>query len=235
MLSGLLERKSLKCEEYKQKGLSVMNMKKLHVEVLKMMERVRARHPHAFYGMRQRKAPRGEDRINQGFIFLGNEKYIFVPLCPVSAFPNPTATVGYVFGVEDGELVDSWLELDIPVIGGKNKSACKEDNDIYKKLDKSLPAVYKRVIINTSYYERRKIYVKYGLSKDVIKEAEEFLDKWIDCIVTVLSERMTGEDRPLIYTSQKMCKSINDFLMRYEAKDEVRRLLQTISSSLKGI
>lgn len=220
--------------EYKERR-NHMSMKNLHLEVLKMMERVRVKHPHVFYGTRQRKAPRGEDRINQGFVFLGDEEYIFVPLSPISASPNPTATVGYVFSVEDGKLADSWLELNIPVIDRENKLAYTEDADIYKKLENSLPAVYKKVIINASHYERHKIYVKHGLSKDVIKEAEEVLDKWIDCIIRVLSERTVGEEKPLIYTKERMCKAIEHFLAQYKHGGELSSLLHTIVSSLEGI
>ena len=91
-----------------------MKMSDLHLEVLEMMERIRAKIG-LCYGVRVQKSQRALD----GYVFLGNESYIWVPICPLPIPENKTRAVGIVFRVEGGEPTESWIEFAIPKIQSK--------------------------------------------------------------------------------------------------------------------
>jgi len=215
-----------------------MKMEELHLAVLEMMERVRDRHSAVYYGTRRRNAPTGADRINQGCVFLGNERYVFVPLCPVSGFPNPTTTVGVVLGVEEGSFVDSWIEIVVPVIGGKNKSACAEDNAVYERLATKLKSNVKSDKAEpTKHYIRKKFFiVKDGeRCADVISATEKFLDAHIEQVIATLRERNVGEKRPLVYDQVEMVRSIDRFLAHFSRNGVIRANLENVRALVKGL
>lgn len=207
-------------------------MKKLHFEILKMLERVRSKHQTMFYSVRKRNPPKGENRVGEGYVFLGAPFYVFVSLCPFSATPNPTSTVGLVFGVDENILTSSWLEVNIPVIGGRNKKANQEDNEVYQALVDAMPANCRREESPNKDNIKVKIYVVEDGSpcEDIIQASEVFLDKWIDDIIIIL---MSG-NHSLAYDGVTMTKRIKAFLKKYEHKDELSRFLFAIMRMLES-
>ncbi len=93
-----------------------MIMKQLHLEALEMMERVRLRQPEFWYGTRVRNSPQSKkDRIAEGYVFLGDDTYIWIPICPISIPENNTKAVGVVFRVDQQcVFTESYFEVVVP-------------------------------------------------------------------------------------------------------------------------
>lgn len=92
--------------------MNKMELVNLHKEVFAMLEEVRERHPTFFYGFRTASS-RGR-RIEDGFLFLGNGDYVWVPLCVKGASVHMTNTVGIVLKQNNKGVREVNLEIIIP-------------------------------------------------------------------------------------------------------------------------
>lgn len=209
-----------------------MEMKKIHAEVLELMERVRGKHKEFYYGTRQQNRSGSVDRINAGYIFQGDENYVFAPICPKSAMPNPTRTIGLVVRTEDGRLISSWLEVLTITVGMRNESACDEDNAVYEQLIDYFRRLGRLMDEDsTKAYTRNKIWiVKDGQPcEDILKASENFLLKYLKDILKILG---ASKQQGLLYTSAQMHKSINSFLKQYSKNDTLSARLRQIATDI---
>ena len=187
-----------------------MKMKDLHLEVLEMMERVRAK-IEFWYGAREREAPRSKIlRAKEGYIFLGNENYIWVPISPIPMSEHKTRVVGLLLVVEAGEVVSSCIEVVVP------KSCSKlgrRDSQIANILQKILPPGVKP-ICDPLNYSRYYILTQNGKSTAaVLQKTELMLMKNLPGILHMLASAKT-KVRPgiFIYDRNLMLTAVRKLL-----------------------
>ena len=203
-----------------------MNMSGLHLEVLGMMERLRAKIG-LCYGVRVRRSQRTLD----GYVFLGNENYIWVPICPLQIPENKTRAVGIVFRVEGGELTASWIEFAIPKIQSKAGAEVPGFIPVLKSLTSGAHEQ-----LQTRRYERFSIPLSGNAhtTKEVIQRTETEALVQLPPIQKVLKANRTSfPHNASIYDKAKMK---DDLLMLMRARsgltDATNRRLAEIANSL---
>ena len=161
-----------------------MTMQNLHLEVLNMMERVRAK-VDLCYGVRIQRS----SRAFNGYVFLGNDNYIWVPICPLPIPENKTRAVGIVFHIERGELTESWIEFAIPKLQSK---VGVRFPTVIPVLQKALPSgSYLRSL---KWYDRWYLRLVTGskTTQTTIKQTETQLTSQLPQILKVLSANRTS-------------------------------------------
>ena len=178
-----------------------MMIKDLHLTILELMEFVRSK-IEFWYGTRERNAP-GTSRARDGYAFLGNEKYIWVPICPHVCSANKTRSVGIVFEVENKKkIVESWLEVLIP----KGPNA----DPYLAAVLMQLVGHRKRSDCSTAEYDRYQMIIqRRGVSAEVVlDQTKYFLIANLPLILQTLNGFGMRKDERFVYTPDLMKKSL---------------------------
>lgn len=202
-----------------------MNMSALHLEVLEMMERIRAKIDF-WYGVRVQSS----FRALEGYVFLGNESYIWVPICPLQIPENKTRAVGIVFRVEGGELTESWIEFAIPKPQSKVGAIAPGVIPVLKSLTSGAHAQQMR------WYERFSIPLSANAhtTKAAIQQTEKAVLARLPAILKVLTAKRTSfPHKAPTYEKTKMKDDIAKLLRaRNGRSDAVGKCLAAIESGL---
>ena len=202
-----------------------MKMSDLHLEVLEMMERIRAKIG-LCYGVRVQKSQRALD----GYVFLGNESYIWVPICPLPIPENKTRAVGIVFRVEGGELTESWIEFAIPKHQSKVGAIAPGVIPVLKSLTSGAHAQQMR------WYERFSIPLSANVhtTKAVVQQTEKAVLARLPAILKVLTaKRMSFPRNVSTYDKTKMKKDLLKLMSaRSGLADATNRRLSNVANSL---
>lgn len=168
-----------------------MKMKELHLEVLEMMERIRAKKEFQdfYYGVRVRETPTSKIlRAKDGYIFLGTESYIWVPLSPIAMPENKTRLVGVALLVKNREIVSAAIEVVIPssesVIGRTDLQVAP----LLRKITKGfLPRNSK-----SKHFERYYLWRQAGKNtQQVLQNTESMLMQNLNGLIAVLRSGKT--------------------------------------------
>ena len=206
-----------------------MKMKDIHLKVLEMMERVRSK-VEFWYGTRTREAPKSKIlRLKEGYIFLGGEDYVWVPICPVSVPANKTKAVGIVFKVDGGEVVESWVELVIP------KAGVKTNISVVTQLRKLLPMYEFKNVVSNQHYDRYNLMLyNNGKTTEVINQTEVLLERIVRGIVNLFNG-CSIPVRPYssVYTQKMMSHCITRFLsVRHGIEDETNQKMRELLNAI---
>lgn len=206
-----------------------MATKDLHLEVLKLMERARKGVDAFYYGNRVANSPRARvDRIQRGYVFLGDERYIWVPVCPLSVPENNTKAVGIVFEITDDCISKSWLEVVVPTdrstIGRKDPSVAvvlQKLIGMRKRLGLPEPDTF-----DTKAYHRSAMVIS---DRHVLGDTERWLLAHLKAVLKCLS----GGRMTMIYTQELMAKCLKRFLnARNNIGDDVGKMVQQVYESV---
>lgn len=208
-----------------------MKMRDIHFEVLEMMERIRSK-VEFWYGTRIREAPQSKIlRLREGYIFLGAEDYVWVPICPVGVSANKTKAVGVVFKVENGEVGESWVELVVPKLYGKLDPAAVSQLNKLTTMYK-----FKRDDLTGQYYDRYRLtLVNSGkTTATILNQSETLLVGVIQGIVNTLKGcKIQTRPYSLVYDRKMMHGSITKLLAgRKGLKDSTNLRLEKLLNAI---
>ena len=208
-----------------------MAMKQLHFEALEMMERVRARLSEFWYGTRVRNSPQSDkDKIAEGYVFLGNKTYIWIPICPISIPENNTKAVGVVFKVDKQHvLTDAYLEIVVPEPDSRAGKTDPKLHSYLKGLAGSLKGPLRK---SRTKYNCYRITIPTG--GNVIQSVEQ----WLNANLPTILKHLTGftstvKPHTMVYTRQIMASNIDRFLKaRGPVNDATSKKLQVVRSKI---
>lgn len=171
-----------------------MKMKELHLEVLEMMERIRAKKEFQdfYYGVRVRETPTSKIlRAKEGYIFLGTESYIWVPLSPIAMPENKTRLVGVALLVKNGEIVSAAIEVVVPTLESVIGRTDLQVAPLLKKITKGFVSRNPK----SKHCERYYLWSQTGKStQQILQNTESMLLQNLNWLITVL-----GNGKTVIY------------------------------------
>lgn len=172
-----------------------------HLDVIKMMERLRTRHEF-YYGVRVRESPISKKlRIPAGFVFLGNDEYVWVPICPLSTPGNNTRACGVVFS---GNLDRAYIEIAVPKAGSRTDRKHPQARPGLLGIVRKYGIAHDR---DTTQYERYQLQIVGACASwnAMMSAVENYLDQNIRGLVADLSAvQLAKKPFSLAYSRQLM-------------------------------
>jgi len=169
-------------------------MKKLHSIILEKLLQYKKEHPDSTFYTRRRNR---HERLESGYWFLGNEKYINIPLFNVGDKDNNTQTIGFVYEPDKNK---SFIEI----VYKNVKDITEDEYKFYQELIDFLPYKEQRGNQNRYWY----IFKNNNLFQNLDYYITEFRNKCID-----LLKKYHLEEKYLISESQfqKYLEQINKY------------------------